>query len=550
MEGMQEQIKNFVNKYLTIWNELEKQKKVRLSLSVLALIISLTGAIYLATKPKMTTLLNNKDTTTISSAKSALDEAGIKSKVVNHGSGIEVRLKDEDSAWVAISKDPKLLSEKETYSYNDILSQMSISTTEETRRTLTRLAQQSELENALKNIDGIENATVILNIPEDITFLNNAPKTSASIILTTSKNIDDKIANSIANSVASSVKGLDVENVSIVDQYGDSIFMGGTKTKDENNKELELLKQRKMEIESSIISHLKPMFNDVKVTSNIKLNTNEISQTEKVWTNPVDEDSNKGLISTEKKSSSTLNGNAKMAEPGVASNDNVNTDYNAGDTSGNSGSTEDTDTEYLHNLTERTTNSHIGEIINDKSSIAVIVYKHKIYNETYMENNNLLNGLDWEEFKNQHSNQVALNLDNSLQENLIIGTGINNLSLIGYEIPIFIDAQEEHISWTEIALFAVLVVLIVMLAYGLIKKTKQEEEEILEVEPELSVEDLLVSTRLEEKKELESEMKNENLKDIGYINESESKKQIDKFVDEKPEAVAQLLRNWINDGWE
>ena len=29
----------------------------------------------------------------------------------------------------------------------------------------------------------------------------------------------------------------------------------------------------------------------------------------------------------------------------------------------------------------------------------------------------------------------------------------------------------------------------------------------------------------------------------------ETRKMIDKFVDENPEAVANLLRNWLNEGW-
>jgi len=32
--------------------------------------------------------------------------------------------------------------------------------------------------------------------------------------------------------------------------------------------------------------------------------------------------------------------------------------------------------------------------------------------------------------------------------------------------------------------------------------------------------------------------------------DSEAKKAIEKFVDERPEAVAGLLRNWLNDDWE
>ena len=42
----------------------------------------------------------------------------------------------------------------------------------------------------------------------------------------------------------------------------------------------------------------------------------------------------------------------------------------------------------------------------------------------------------------------------------------------------------------------------------------------------------------------------ENLEDIGFKEKSEARVLIEKFVDEKPEAVASLLRNWLNEDWE
>ena len=37
--------------------------------------------------------------------------------------------------------------------------------------------------------------------------------------------------------------------------------------------------------------------------------------------------------------------------------------------------------------------------------------------------------------------------------------------------------------------------------------------------------------------------------EIELSDKSETRKMIEKFVDENPEAVAQLLRNWLNDDW-
>ena len=42
----------------------------------------------------------------------------------------------------------------------------------------------------------------------------------------------------------------------------------------------------------------------------------------------------------------------------------------------------------------------------------------------------------------------------------------------------------------------------------------------------------------------------QTLDDIEFSDKSAAKLQIEKFVDENPEAVAALLRNWLNDDWE
>ena len=62
-----------------------------------------------------------------------------------------------------------------------------------------------------------------------------------------------------------------------------------------------------------------------------------------------------------------------------------------------------------------------------------------------------------------------------------------------------------------------------------------------ETEPELSVEDMLATT-----KEATAQQK---VDDIDVQEKSETRIAIEKFVDENPEAVALLLRNWLNEDW-
>ena len=82
------------------------------------------------------------------------------------------------------------------------------------------------------------------------------------------------------------------------------------------------------------------------------------------------------------------------------------------------------------------------------------------------------------------------------------------------------------------------VLIFALLGYVVFRSTRKEH--LQELEPDLSVQSLLASTR-----EHDSDME-----DITYSEKSEARLMIEKFVDEKPEAVASLLRNWLNEDWD
>ena len=75
-----------------------------------------------------------------------------------------------------------------------------------------------------------------------------------------------------------------------------------------------------------------------------------------------------------------------------------------------------------------------------------------------------------------------------------------------------------------------------LLAFVVLRSMKGEA---LEENPQ---EELSVETLLQSSPETE-------LEDISIDDESETKKMINKFVEENPEAAAALLRNWLNEEW-
>ena len=107
------------------------------------------------------------------------------------------------------------------------------------------------------------------------------------------------------------------------------------------------------------------------------------------------------------------------------------------------------------------------------------------------------------------------------------------------EKPVF-EAKEASSFGDNVTnyLMVILTVLIAgLLIFVIIKGTSPVE--VTEMEPELSVEDLLATTQDNV----------QTLEEIELEDKSDTRIMIEKFVDENPEAVALLLRNWINEDW-
>ena len=101
-----------------------------------------------------------------------------------------------------------------------------------------------------------------------------------------------------------------------------------------------------------------------------------------------------------------------------------------------------------------------------------------------------------------------------------------------------ISSKETSGIATSNILQIILAILIAALLIFVVAKGMRPTE-VTELEPELSVEALLATTK-----------ENQSLEDIEFSDKSATRQQIEHFVDENPEEVALLLRNWLNDDWD
>jgi flagellar M-ring protein FliF len=234
---------------------------------------------------------------------------------------------------------------------------------------------------------------------------------------------------------------------------------------------------------------------------------------------------------------SQINESGISGVPGTDSNGDDGTTYVLEDNSNSSSETNETSRDYLPNESIETRETPAGLINYSQSSLSVAMIRHIVIKEEDVERQGLLDTVTWEEYKLANQERTKLEVDEDLLDVVAKATGINadNIAIVAYSENVFFDDEGSGISATDIMQIVLIIIILALLAFVVLRSMRGEKHE--EEEEELSVESLLQSTP------------EAQLEDISFEDESETRKLIGKFVEENPEAAANLLRNWLNEDW-
>jgi flagellar M-ring protein FliF len=533
---MQENIRKKMDFISEKWNALTLKQKMQIILISVILVVALGLTIYMTSRPKMVVVAKGLDSKTAYQLQTALETAKISSKIVQGETAVSVKEADYESAK-RTSISSKVLGSD--FTFPDALDAMGMGTTADVKKSIINYEKESRLASQLTGIDGVESATVNLNVPqEDNFFLESKQIATAAVKLKLKKDLTQDQVASVVNYVKASVKGLDKKNIEVIDDKLNILYSGDESANGSISSQYKMEVQKKSDIEKMAKQTLAPLYDDVKIMSNITLNWDKYAENSEKYATPID-GSAKGIPQQDSSKSSSYKNTATASEPGLSTNGGDVTQYATGNNTGSEAKSDQKDTIYAINKTQTNTEKQLGDVVLSKSSLAATVYKYKTYNQADVEKKGLLQDMTWKEFKEQVASN-PLTIDQSLITLVSKGTGIDekNLTIIGYEIPKFVDKVETPRPIDQYVALVILVLLIGLLAFALIRRTSPAE--VTEIEPELSVEEVLETFN----------KKQEYVSPIDYEAESEVKKQIEKFVDERPEAVAQLLRNWLSSDWE
>ncbi|MDR0273580.1 MAG: hypothetical protein LBI27_09725, partial [Clostridiales bacterium] len=508
--------------------------------------IALTA--YFAFRTNWTILVSGADWRTVSQMENALEGSGIRYRDIQNGSGLEVDTRYVSEARTIIETTNAIPNDAH-FTWGDALN-TSLSTTDQERRQLLILGAQGQIESQLHTIRGISGAIVTLTVPNNRPFDRDPAPPTAAVILTVTDEFSSTQGRDIALLVARNVTRLELDNIMIIDQYARSIFNGVDDINNDRSSEThQMREQHRNQALIGVHQVMNPAFDEVAAFLNLRFDDRLMTeQIRTFYTIPVGMDDG-GILRRETGERSAFEGTDSAMEPGLPNNAAALVGYNNPAGGAMSGSQNIWDRDYEMDSVVEVINTGPGWVIPGESSAAVTAVTYQnVYQDLWMAEDEERTERDWEIFKNANTAPIILNGTYEHYDHFralaasAVGLPIDRVHLNVMQKIITHDTVNTPWPLPTILMVAVLFMLLAMLLYGLLRKSRIAGEDEEALEPQLAVEDLLVSTQLEEAKE-EATLE---LEEIDYFKENEVKRHIEKFVNEKPEAVAALLRNWIN----
>ncbi len=413
------------------------------------------------------------------------------------------------------------------------------STTEADKQKKYKLYLEKQMETDLEGLANVKSATVQLSIPEnDGTLISKKEDASAAIRIEPDGEFSQDNAATVAQFVMTALGNEDIAHITIIDNESNLLFSGNESYSITGSATSQL--NVKQQTESILQGEVRKVllgtneYDLIEVSSNLSLDFSTTEQTKHNYT-PADNQT-QGVLSHEDIYNSEASGGVSGV-PGTDSNNEDGTTYVIKDNETSSSSVNEESRDYLPN--EEIINKKIpaGLIEYDKSSLSVAAIRYKIVKEEDAKTQGLLDGITWNEYKLANAERVKIDVDEDIVDMVAKASGIavENISMVAYEEPMFIDKEPLDIKTADVVQIILIVVILGLLAFVIIRGMRNDKTQ--DIEEELSVENLLQSTPEKELEDIELEAK------------SETRKMIDKFVDENPEAAAALLRNWLNDDW-
>lgn len=530
---MLDRIKKIPVQLYAIWNKYSKKQKTIILSAVGAVFLALIILIVLANQIDYKTLNTFEDTKTAKKAIEYLNEAGIKYQLMEDQTTLQV---DESKYQDAIL----LLTDTEVsaetgFTYEDFL-ENDLNTTKTDKEIKYSMLNKAQLRKTFKQITGVEDAD-IQYYPSDNqnSIFKDQKEIPCTVFLTINKEFDKlNTPKSIATVVASAIGNQTLDKIKVTDNNGNILFNGEEENSKEQGADRNLAYRKELiSLYKNLIYELslKNGYTDAEIVPNFDIN---FDQTSVLYTEYLAaEGQEQGLQDTFHEIVSENTGTGGDI-PGTDSND--ETDYFIQTGTGGNSTYSETNIKYIPSTRVTETLQEIGAFDLNTSTMAITLTRVVTQTEEELELLGLLEGTTFDEYILNNGERTVVEVGEEYYDLFSKASGIpvENIRIIAYDQPNFIPRETTPLDWAFYLQIILAALIVALLVFVIFRGMKQED--ITEVEPELSIEQLLATTK-----------ENQSLEEVEFGDKSETRIMIEKFVDENPEAVAKLLRNWLND---
>lgn len=538
---MLDRLKKIQTKIVEFWNRFNSKQKTLIVSITAAVIMTLVALVVLLTRTTYVNLVTFDNTADAASAKTVLDDAGISVKISSDGKSFSVDEKSEAQARLALGEN-NIATDANTdldWALNN-----SMSTTDSERNLKQKILTQNQIGADLELIKGVKQASVQITVPDSTnSLLSSEKETTASVLLITTDDFDSSGVEGIANYVATSLGNQTTDSVRIVDQTGSLLFGGDNDVNTTAGSAAQTVKITN-QVTENLQDQVRSLFvnsgiyNDAEVKANLDIDLDAVTiNDEHHYTDDTEEDTGP-LVEQYTYDATNVDGTSGI--PGTDSNDGTVQDYEIQTNTTANSNASVVKNVFHDSVTNTVTEKAVGTVDTANSTIAVVLLKYVIYDEEQMKKSGQLKGTNFEKFQSENSDQVALDIDAETYALVEKATGISqdNIQIRAFQVPLFYPKEASTVDTvTNYLQFLLAFLIVALLCFVVFKGMKPVE--VTELEPELSVEALLATTK-----------ENQTLEDIEFSDKSATRQQIERFVDENPEEVALLLRNWLNDDWD
>jgi len=529
---MNEKMTNIKNKIVGFWGGRQKKQKIIMIGAVVAVILVIVVASMMASKPTMEPLYTNLTPSETGMIKENLDGRGIASEIADNGTTILVPIELVDTLKVELAAEG--IPDSGSIDYSFFSQNAGIGMTDNEFNVLKLESMQTELAELMKGIDGVNNAKVMISLPETGIFVSdNNESASASIVLDTAAGYQfkDEQIKALYHLVSKSVPNLPTNNIVIMNQYFEYFEL-------ENNNNLStgqtiadqmtIKKQIERDIQRQVQNMLGTLMGNDKVVVSVTADVDFAQENrEENLIAPVDEENMEGIAISAQRLTETYSGenaNAGGVPQGENPADTLTGTYVEGATgNGDYEKVEETINNEVNRIKKQIVESPYK--VRDLG-IQVMVEPPTADDETSLPQQRI------DDITQILSSIIRTSINKDTVEDVLTDAEIESkiaVSVQEFNGKVMFDAEETNVIplWVYIVSGLLLIALILLIIlYVRTRKRKTIEEEAMFEQEELDV------------------------ADVGLEQETEGtikRKQLEKLAKEKPEEFAKLLRTWLTE---